>query len=80
MSNAYATFGLWDNVAEIRGVMRGSGMRKEPGYNRIEVQRKVHFFLMGDKSQKQTKQIYEVIKEVTCILKDAGYVPDLSGC
>ncbi|RVW33620.1 Pentatricopeptide repeat-containing protein [Vitis vinifera] len=47
LSNAYATFGLWDNVAEVRGVMRESGMRKDPGYSRIEVQREVHFFLMG---------------------------------
>lgn len=77
LSNAYATFGLWDNVAEFREVMRESGMRKEPGYSRIEFQKEVHFFLMGDKSHKQTELIYEVIKEVTCILKDAGYVPDL---
>lgn len=80
LSNAYATFGLWDNVMEVREVMRESGMRKEPGYSRIEVQREVHFFLMGDKSHEQTEQIYEVIKEVTCILKDVGYVPDLSSC
>ncbi|KAG6392398.1 hypothetical protein SASPL_146615 [Salvia splendens] len=36
LSNAYATFGLWKNVAEIRRVMKGSGIKKEPGHSMIE--------------------------------------------
>lgn len=78
LCNAYATFGLWHSVAEMRGQMRDFGMRKEPGYSMIEIQRGVHFFFMGDNSQKQTEQIYELIKDMTYILKDAGYAPDLS--
>ncbi|KAK4400199.1 Pentatricopeptide repeat-containing protein [Sesamum angolense] len=38
LSNAYATFGLWKNVAEIRSVMKGSGIKKEPGYSMIELE------------------------------------------
>ncbi|KAA8537288.1 hypothetical protein F0562_027025 [Nyssa sinensis] len=79
LCNAYATFGLWDSVAEIRGAMKESGMKKEPGYSMIEVQRLVHFFFMGGNSHEQTEQIYEMIKDMICILKDAGYVPDVSG-
>lgn len=79
LSNAYASFGFWDSVAQVRGMMRNSGMVKEPGYSRIEVQEEVNFFLKGDKSHKQSDRIYEMIKEITCILKDAGYVPDLRG-
>lgn len=79
LANAYASLGSWDNVAEIRGMMRDLGMAKEPGYSRIEVLGVVHIFLMGDKSHKQSKEIYQMIKEMTCILKDAGYVPHLSG-
>ncbi|XP_028068206.1 pentatricopeptide repeat-containing protein At4g16470-like isoform X1 [Camellia sinensis] len=78
LCNAYATFGLWDSVAVMRGQMRDFGMRKEPGYSMIEVQKEVHFFFMGDNSHKQTEQTRDLIKEMTCILKDAGYVPDLS--
>ncbi|KAL0296479.1 UNVERIFIED_CONTAM: Pentatricopeptide repeat-containing protein [Sesamum radiatum] len=37
LSNAYATFGLWKDVAEIRSVMKGSGIKKEPGYSMIEI-------------------------------------------
>lgn len=77
LSNAYAAFGLWDNVAEIRGVMRNWGMTKEPGYSRVEMKNEVHFFCQGDKLHRQSEEIYQMIKEIVDIIKDAGYVPDL---
>lgn len=78
LSNAYASFGLWGNVAELRGVMWESGMRKEPGYSRIEVQKEIHLFFMGNNTHKQTEQIYEMVREMLSVLKDAGYVPNLN--
>ncbi|GFQ01609.1 pentatricopeptide repeat-containing protein at4g16470 [Phtheirospermum japonicum] len=72
LSNAYATFGLWKNVAEIRSVMKGSGVKKEPGYSMIEVQKEVHFFFMGHNTHKQTEQIHEWARDLTFILKDVG--------
>ena len=75
LSNAYAPSGFWENATEVRAVMRESGIIKEPGYSRIEVQNGSQFFLKGNK---QSKELYELIREMTCILKDAGYVPDLS--
>ena len=53
-------------------------IKKEPGYSMIEVQREVHFFFMGDNPHKHTEQIRESITYLNCMLKDAGYVPDLS--
>ncbi|XP_019426355.1 PREDICTED: pentatricopeptide repeat-containing protein At4g16470-like isoform X1 [Lupinus angustifolius] len=44
LANAYASSGLWDDVEEVRATMRESGMTKEPGYSRIEVQKEVCFF------------------------------------
>lgn len=79
LSNAYASFGFWDDVAKVRAAMRESGMIKEPAYSRIEVQKEVHFFYKGDKSHKRSEEIYEMIIAITCILKDVGYVPDLIG-
>ncbi|XP_022880326.1 pentatricopeptide repeat-containing protein At4g16470-like isoform X1 [Olea europaea var. sylvestris] len=78
LSNAYATFGLWNNVAEIRSIMKESGIKKEPGYSMIEVQAEAHFFFMGDNIHKQTEQIYELIKDMACILKDTGDALDSS--
>jgi len=80
LSNAYAAFGLWDSVAEVRGVMRDTEINKEPAYSSIEVQGKAHFFLQGDKSHRESEEIYKTIIEMIWILNDAGYVPDLSDC
>ncbi|OVA15118.1 Pentatricopeptide repeat [Macleaya cordata] len=77
LSNAYAAFGLWKNAREVREEMSVSGVKKEPGCSWIEVQREVHIFLVGDKYHRKSEQIYEMVKELTCNLKDAGYVPDL---
>ena len=79
LANAYATFGLWDDVAKVRAAMRESRMIKEPGYSKIEVRKEIYFFYKGDKSHLQSEEIYEMIKAITCILKDAGYVPDFGG-
>ncbi|GLU20587.1 hypothetical protein SLE2022_367780 [Rubroshorea leprosula] len=78
LSNAYATFGYWDNVVEVREMMKSSGIIKEPGYSRIEVQGEVQFFLRDDRSHKLSTQICKLIKVMTSCLKDTGYVPDLS--
>ncbi|XVF75204.1 hypothetical protein PTKIN_Ptkin13bG0168900 [Pterospermum kingtungense] len=61
LSNTYATFGFWENVAALRRVMRNSGVMKEAAYSSIEIQGEVHFFLRGDISHKQSEEIYETV-------------------
>uniref|UniRef100_A0A7N0UD44 Pentatricopeptide repeat-containing protein n=1 Tax=Kalanchoe fedtschenkoi TaxID=63787 RepID=A0A7N0UD44_KALFE len=77
LSNAYASCGLWDKVAKVRGDMKKSGMKKEPSYSRVEVQQKMHYFFMEDNSHEQTEEVYDLIKEMTSVLTNARYVPDL---
>ena len=48
LSNAYATFGFWENVAALRRIMRNSGVIKEAAYSSIEIQGEAHFFFRGD--------------------------------
>ncbi|KAK9993274.1 hypothetical protein SO802_022977 [Lithocarpus litseifolius] len=71
LCNAYATFGFWENAAEVRAVMRESGIIKEPSYSRIEVQNGSQFFFKGDK---QSNELHELIREMTCILKYADVI------
>ncbi|KAE8708935.1 Pentatricopeptide repeat-containing protein [Hibiscus syriacus] len=78
LSNAYATFGFWENLAELRKNMRSSGVIKEPAYSRIEIQGKDHFFLRGDVSHECSAEIYELIELMPSILKDPNYIPDIS--
>ncbi|KAB2078519.1 hypothetical protein ES319_A06G168100v1 [Gossypium barbadense] len=77
LSNTYATFGFWENLAALRRKMRNSGVIKEPAYSRIEIQGEVHFFLRGDVSHRRSAEIYELIKLMPSILKDPDYVPDI---
>ncbi|MCL7039504.1 hypothetical protein MKW94_006414 [Papaver nudicaule] len=77
LSNAYAMLGLWKDAREVREGMRVSGVKKEPGCSWIEIQREVHMFLAGDKFHRKSEQVYATIKELTSILKDADYVPDI---
>nr|GEV60035.1 hypothetical protein [Tanacetum cinerariifolium] len=76
LSNAYATFGQWSSVAEIRSGLKELGMKKEPGYSMIEVQKKVRYFCMGHNMHEQTEQIYEMVKDMNYVLKDAGFYFD----
>ncbi|KAL9660612.1 hypothetical protein QQ045_025429 [Rhodiola kirilowii] len=77
LSNTYASSGLWEKVSKVRGDMRKSGVKKDPSYSRVEVQQKAHYFFMGDNFHKQTEEVCDLVKEITCALKNAEYVPVL---
>ncbi|XP_047973890.1 pentatricopeptide repeat-containing protein At4g16470-like isoform X1 [Salvia hispanica] len=78
LSNAYATFGLWKNVAEVRRVMKGSGIKKEPGHSMIEIRKEAHFFFMGHNTHSETEQIHWLIRELAFIMKDVIDAADFS--
>ena len=78
LSNAYGSICLWDNVAEIRSVMNESGVKKEPGHSMIEIQREAHFFFMEHNIHEKTEELHQLIEDLTCVLKDMGYAPDVS--
>lgn len=75
LSNLYASVGNWDGVARVRGMMKQSGVLKEPGCSSIEVNNKVHEFLAGDLKHPKCKEIYEMLKEINGWLKAHGYLP-----
>ncbi|XP_050370385.1 pentatricopeptide repeat-containing protein At4g16470 [Argentina anserina] len=79
LSNAYATFGLWDNVAKLRAKMSDTGMIKEPAYSKLELQRETHFFLKGDKYHERSRDIYEMVELINYSLKDSGDVLYVGG-
>lgn len=79
LANAYASLGSWENVAEIRGAMRDLGVLKEPGYSWIEVQGVIHFFFMDDKLQDCSEEVFEIVKEMSSVLKDSEYIPAVIG-
>jgi pentatricopeptide repeat protein len=58
LSNIYAAVGRWDASEKVRKLMDDKGINKNPGCSWIEVNKQVYAFLMGDKLELQTQQIY----------------------
>nr|GMD80065.1 pentatricopeptide repeat-containing protein At5g55740, chloroplastic [Ipomoea batatas] len=61
LSNAYATSGRWDEVSELRDLMKRKGLRKSPGCSWIQNGNELHAFVAGDRSHSQTPEIYAVL-------------------
>jgi pentatricopeptide repeat protein len=76
LSNIYAAAGQWDQVSSIRCMMQERGIRKEPGISWIEINNKIHRFVVGDTSHPEAKQIYAVLDNLTKKLRAEGYIPD----
>ncbi|KAF5764951.1 putative tetratricopeptide-like helical domain superfamily, DYW domain-containing protein [Helianthus annuus] len=77
LANIYASAGLWENVADIRRLMKDSKVKKEPGMSWLEVKDRVYTFIVGDRSHSRTKQIYEKLDELMELVGKEGYVPVL---
>lgn len=76
LSNIYAKERRWNDVGEVRNLMKYRGISKERGHTRIELNNEVHEFLMADRYHKQADQIYEKLDEVVSELKQVGYAPN----
>eukprot|EP01018_Ginkgo_biloba_P031291 Gb_27329 [translate_table: standard] len=76
LSNIYAAAGRWDEVAKVRNLMKERRVIKEPGCSWIEVQNRVHAFIVRDRSHPQMEDILSKLEELTRQMKEAGYVPD----
>ncbi|KAJ4951200.1 hypothetical protein NE237_028032 [Protea cynaroides] len=78
LANMYASRRRWDDVRMVRSMMRDRGIKKNPGNSLIEVDGKVHEFLVADKSHPQSEEIYNILDEILLLLKSEGYVPNTS--
>eukprot|EP01018_Ginkgo_biloba_P001343 Gb_25869 [translate_table: standard] len=48
LSSIYAEAGRWDDIENVRKMMRDSQVKKKPGCSWIEINKQVHVFLAGD--------------------------------
>ncbi|KAJ7947983.1 Pentatricopeptide repeat-containing protein family [Quillaja saponaria] len=79
LSNIYAKAGRWNDVANIRLIMKQNRVRKIPGCSSILVDGKVHEFLVGKKiDEEYNGEVLSKLEEVVSKLKSEGYEPDLS--
>ncbi|GAB2291124.1 Pentatricopeptide repeat-containing protein At1g25360 [Dionaea muscipula] len=76
LSNMYAAAGHWDDVAKVRKLMRERGVKKEPACSWIEVESKVHVFLVDDTLHPEVRDVYDYLEELGGRMRELGYVPD----
>jgi pentatricopeptide repeat protein len=76
LSNIYATLGWWNDLEKVRKIMKDKKVKKNPGCSWIELDNKIHTFIVEDRSHPQTHEIYRELERLSRKMKDAGYVPD----
>ncbi|GAV78531.1 PPR domain-containing protein/PPR_2 domain-containing protein/PPR_3 domain-containing protein/DYW_deaminase domain-containing protein [Cephalotus follicularis] len=79
LANIYANAGRWEDVANMRKLMNDRGVKKAPGFSRIETEGVVHEFIAGGRAHPNTKQIYNILDEILKSISAVGYVPDTDG-
>ncbi|XP_058097279.1 pentatricopeptide repeat-containing protein At3g13880 [Magnolia sinica] len=73
--NIYLDAGKRSSATKVRDLMKGRGIKKEPGLSWIQIGTDVHSFVVGDKSHPQGRIIYEKLEEMLEKVKGMGY-PD----
>ncbi|KAJ7979410.1 putative Pentatricopeptide repeat-containing protein [Quillaja saponaria] len=62
LSNMYASDEMWDDVADARKIMKGSGLRKEAGHSLVEVKGNFEKFIKGDFSHLRNEEIKDILR------------------
>ncbi|KAM3319857.1 pentatricopeptide repeat-containing protein [Capsicum chacoense] len=65
VSNMYAGFGKWWEKMRVRKAMKKLQYRKDPGYSWIELNNKVQFFSVDDRSHPYYDIIYSTLENIT---------------
>ncbi|XP_058096481.1 pentatricopeptide repeat-containing protein At2g36730 [Magnolia sinica] len=72
VANMYAEVGLWEEVANVRRVMRHERLKKMAGESCIEVVGSVHRFVCRDDSCNDFESIYRLMEGLNLQMKTAG--------
>ncbi|MCD7466527.1 hypothetical protein HAX54_003331 [Datura stramonium] len=75
VANFFAAAKMWDKAAAVRKLLKKTGMTKVPGYSAVEVNGRLHAFLMDDTSHPQYEQIMGLLGNMENEMKAMGYVP-----
>ncbi|KAL7235172.1 hypothetical protein ACSBR1_018628 [Camellia fascicularis] len=76
MANIYSSGGQWKERARTIKRMKEIGVAKEIGISWIEIEKKVHSFVVEDRMHPQGEIIQSVLLELFRHMSDEGYAPD----
>ncbi|KAI4387179.1 hypothetical protein MLD38_005029 [Melastoma candidum] len=77
LSNMYARAGKWQEMVDVRRLMRERGVKKNPGCSWIELNRQTHVFVADDSSHPMINEIHNYLEQMMMKIKKIGYVPDV---
>nr|XP_016505184.1 PREDICTED: pentatricopeptide repeat-containing protein At5g43790 [Nicotiana tabacum] len=73
LSNMYASLNKWDDVKNVRKLMKDHGIDKAPGSSIVDIDGAMHAFLIGDKTHPHAKRIYLKLDEMNRRLQEQGH-------
>ncbi|XP_071735232.1 pentatricopeptide repeat-containing protein At2g03880, mitochondrial [Rutidosis leptorrhynchoides] len=76
LSNIYTNTHRWEDAAQVRKVMKGNNVKKEPGCSWVEVNKHIHAFILRDNSHPEIDEIIQRLNQYVVRLREVGYVPD----
>ncbi|KAL7083974.1 hypothetical protein ACP275_14G196300 [Erythranthe tilingii] len=77
MANIYSSKGRWKERAKTIKKMKENGIAKETGISWIEIEKKIHSFVVADEMHARGGDIYGVLMELFGHMRDEGYVADI---
>ncbi|KAM1058566.1 hypothetical protein ACFX2I_023286 [Malus domestica] len=76
-SNIYAIDNKWENVTNLRTLIKEKGLKKMSGQSVFEVGSEVCSFVAGDRLHLDSDQIYGVLGKLEVKMREEGYVPNV---
>ncbi|XP_062084748.1 pentatricopeptide repeat-containing protein At3g05340 isoform X2 [Humulus lupulus] len=76
LANIYSSEGNWKERARTIKRMKEMGVVKETGISWVEIEKKVHSFVVWDRLHPQAEIIYGVLAQLFRLMTDEGYVPN----
>jgi len=76
LSNIYSVAGRQDDVERVRSSMREKGIKKIPGQTWIEINGKIHTFMVDDNTHEQSNEIKTKMRILYNEMKELGYIPN----
>lgn len=77
MSSIYADACMWEDAKKIQSLRKDVGVWKKPGKAWIEINERVHEFIVGDKTHPQSDSVYAKLESLRGPMKEEGYIPQL---
>ncbi|KDP32470.1 hypothetical protein JCGZ_13395 [Jatropha curcas] len=78
MSNIYASANRWRDTLKWKKAMKENKIKKNPGCSSIELEGMVHEFRKGEKSHPRSKELHNLLQEMTNHLRSYGLDQNLA--